>query len=68
MGGWVLDFMRLILISTQVEVVVEVRVELGKIRSHEFFKKDVYFSTLRKMQYTFFFIRKCKFGLSLRVS
>ena len=28
-GGWVLDFTRLILISTQVEVVVEVGVELG---------------------------------------
>ena len=27
--GWVLDFMRLMLISTQVEVVVEVGVELG---------------------------------------
>ena len=32
-GGWVLDFMRLMLISTQVEVVVEVGVELGKIRN-----------------------------------
>ena len=33
MGGgyWVLDFTRLMLISTQVEVVVEVGVELGKI-------------------------------------
>ena len=31
MGGWwVLDFTRLMLISTQVEVVVEVGVELGK--------------------------------------
>ena len=30
-GGWVLDFARLMLISTQVEVVVEVGVELGKI-------------------------------------
>ena len=29
-GGWVLDFMRLMLISTQVEVGVEVGVELGK--------------------------------------
>ena len=29
-GGWVLDFTRLMLISTQVEVVVEVGVELGK--------------------------------------
>ena len=28
-GGWVLDFTRLRLISTQVEVVVEVGVELG---------------------------------------
>ena len=28
-GGWVLDFTRLMLISTQVEVVVEVGVELG---------------------------------------
>ena len=28
-GGWVLDCMRLMLISTQVEVVVEVGVELG---------------------------------------
>ena len=27
-GGWVLDFTRLMLISTQVEVVVEVGVEL----------------------------------------
>ena len=31
MGGWVLDCTRLMLISTQVEVVVEVGVELGKI-------------------------------------
>ena len=30
-GGWVLDFTRLMLISTQVEVVVKVGVELGKI-------------------------------------
>ena len=30
-GGWVLDFTRLMLISTQVEVVVEVGVELGNI-------------------------------------
>jgi len=29
-GGWVLDFTRLMLISTLVEVVVEVEVELGK--------------------------------------
>ena len=29
-GGWVIDFTRLMLISTQVEVVVEVGVELGK--------------------------------------
>ena len=29
-GGWVLDFTRSMLISTQVEVVVEVGVELGK--------------------------------------
>ena len=29
MGGWVLDFTRLMLISTQVEVVVEFGVELG---------------------------------------
>ena len=29
-GGWVLDFTRLMLISTQVEVVVEVGVKLGK--------------------------------------
>ena len=28
-GGWVLDFTRLMIISTQVEVVVEVGVELG---------------------------------------
>ena len=28
-GGWVLDFTRLMLISTQVEVVVKVGVELG---------------------------------------
>ena len=28
-GGWVLDFTRLMLISTHVEVVVEVGVELG---------------------------------------
>ena len=28
-GGWVLDFTRLMLISTQVEVVVEVGVEFG---------------------------------------
>ena len=28
-GGWALDFTKLILISTQVEVVVEVVVELG---------------------------------------
>ena len=28
-GGWVLAFTRLMLISTQVEVVVEVGVELG---------------------------------------
>ena len=28
-GGWVLDYMRLMLISTQVEVVVEVGVEHG---------------------------------------
>ena len=33
MGGWVLDFTRFMLISTQVEVEVEVGVELGKIRS-----------------------------------
>ena len=32
-GGWVLDFTRLMLISTQVEVVVEVGVELGNMRS-----------------------------------
>ena len=31
-GGWVLDFTRLMLISTQVEVVVEVGVELGNYR------------------------------------
>ena len=30
LGGWVLDFTRLMLISTQVEVVVEVGVELGE--------------------------------------
>ena len=30
-GWWVLDFTRLMLISTQVEVVAEVGVELGKI-------------------------------------
>ena len=30
-GGWVLDFTRLMLISTQVKVVVEVGVELGNI-------------------------------------
>ena len=30
-GGWVLDFTRLLLISTRVEVVVEGGVELGKI-------------------------------------
>ena len=30
-GGWVLDFTRLMLISTQVEVVVEVGVELGNM-------------------------------------
>ena len=30
-GWWVLDFTRLMLISTQVEVVVEVGVELGKM-------------------------------------
>ena len=30
-GGLVLDFTRLMLISTQVEVVVEVGVELGKM-------------------------------------
>ena len=29
-AGWVLDFTRLLLISTQVEAVVEVGVELGK--------------------------------------
>ena len=29
-AGWVLDFTRLMLISTQVEFVVEVGVELGK--------------------------------------
>ena len=29
-GGWLLDFTRSMLISTQVEVVVEVGVELGK--------------------------------------
>ena len=35
MGGWwVLDFTRLMLISTQVEVVVEVGVDLGKILFH----------------------------------
>ena len=34
-GGWVLDFTRLMLISTQVEVVVEVGVELGKIDAGE---------------------------------
>ena len=28
-GGWVLEFTRLMLISTQVDVVVEVGVELG---------------------------------------
>ena len=28
-GGWLLDFTRLMLISTQVEVVVEVGVEVG---------------------------------------
>ena len=34
MGGWVLDFTRLMPISTQVEVVVEVGVGLGKIFHH----------------------------------
>ena len=34
-GGWVLDFTRLMLISTLVEVVVEVEVELGNIK-HKF--------------------------------
>ena len=33
-GGWVLDFTRLRLISTQVEVVVEVGVELGNLRRY----------------------------------
>ena len=33
-GGWVLDCTRLMLISTQVEVVVEVGVELGKTRNN----------------------------------
>ena len=32
-GGWGLDFTRLMLISTQVEVVVEVGIELGNIGS-----------------------------------
>ena len=35
-GGWVLDFTRLMLISTQVEVVVEVGVELGNREVDEF--------------------------------
>ena len=36
MGGWwVLDFTRLMLISTQVEVVVEVGVELGNMTSRK---------------------------------
>ena len=30
-GGWVLDFTRFMLISTQVEVVVDVEVELGNM-------------------------------------
>ena len=34
MGGRVLDFTRLMLISTKVEVVVEVGVELGKNSGH----------------------------------
>ena len=34
-GGWVLDFTRLMLISTQVEVVVEVGVELGNMTSRK---------------------------------
>ena len=36
MGGWwVLDFTRLMLISTQVEVVVEVGVELGNYGNYD---------------------------------
>ena len=36
MGGWLLDFTRLMLISTQVEAVVKVGVELGNINKHIF--------------------------------
>ena len=31
LGGWVLDFTRFMLVSTQVEILVEVGVELGKL-------------------------------------
>ena len=37
------DFMRLMLISTQVEVVVEVGVELGKSRKAEYVQRSVCF-------------------------
>ena len=36
MGGWLLDFTRLMLISTQVEAVVEVGVELGNMAQQGF--------------------------------
>ena len=37
-GWWVLDFTRLMLISTQVEVVVEVGVELGNLKLQSILK------------------------------
>ena len=65
-GGWVLDFTRLMRISTQVEVVVEVGVELGKNKNSGYYRvtsKTVYilFSAipqlpvvLRRKVWTFF--------------
>ena len=41
-GGWVLDFTRLMLISTQVEVVVEVGVELGNKNLTELLSLCIY--------------------------
>ena len=40
-GGWVLDFTRLMLISTQVEVVVEAVVELGNVDSKTWLGKGM---------------------------
>ena len=41
-GGWLLDFTRLMLISTQVGVVVEVGVELGKMEILSFGNPNSY--------------------------